>query len=155
MSLKQQLERADKQLAELSNDEIDDATRFDVAQSIINRAHKLALEHHAADAAKIVENVTAPLSPKAGRRLLAAMLSTLDTSELLNLAQSADYLGYSTHGLRKIVKQGLIRFTRNGTGPYRFQRDWLDEFTTARPSDRRPAQKRRKPVEPRHGFPSC
>ena len=68
------------------------------------------------------------------------------TGGLLPLAEAAKYLGYKPAGLRKLAKQGLIRYVQNGRGPLRFKRQWLDEFIASNNPQglkRSPAQKRK------------
>src|SRR5690606_17931572 len=47
---------------------------------------------------------------------------------MLDLKGAAAYLGYRPEGVRKLVRQRLIKFSQNGRGPLRFRREWLDEF---------------------------
>jgi excisionase family DNA binding protein len=68
------------------------------------------------------------------------------TGGLLPIAEAAKYLGYKPSGLRKLAKQGLIRYVQNGRGPIRFKRQWLDEFIASNNPQglkRSPAQKRK------------
>jgi hypothetical protein len=74
MTLRQLLQRASDELADLHDEH---GERFDFTFFVIRRSHELALEHHNSDAAKIVEHVSGPLSPNAGRTLLAAMIAIL------------------------------------------------------------------------------
>jgi excisionase family DNA binding protein len=81
------------------------------------------------------------------------------SDRLLNVAEAAEYLGYSPTGLRRIVEEQRIQYVQNGRGPIKFRREWLDEFISANvtgPQDveRSPAQKRTaaSAVEPRFGF---
>ena len=80
-------------------------------------------------------------------------------SELLNLNQAAQYLGYAPAGLRKLVTQQRVQYTQNGRGPIRFRREWLDKFIAENAggpqhAPRSPAQRRTKAaaVKPSHGF---
>jgi hypothetical protein len=57
---------------------------------------------------------------------------------LLSLDEAAGILGYSTSGLRKIVRRtrngqtgAAIQFCQVGNGPIRFRREWLDTFIAA------------------------
>jgi len=59
--------------------------------------------------------------------LAAAQSSTLSDG-LLPLADAAELLGYKPAGLRKLAKQGAIRYVQNGRGPIKFHKDWIDEF---------------------------
>ena len=82
-------------------------------------------------------NSAGPVGVELARRVLSACLEQIETDGLLSIQQAADYLGYSVRGLRNLIKQGRIRFTRNGGGPYRFRQEWLAEFT-APPAARQP-----------------
>jgi hypothetical protein len=72
---------------------------------------------------------------------------------MLDLKQAAELLGYSTSGLRKLVRRGDVRvFQARPHAPLKFRPEWLDEFIEARsttPSEA-PAQQRRraKPAPP-------
>lgn len=48
---------------------------------------------------------------------------------MLSLVEAAKLLGYSTSGLRKLCKNGLIRFFQvKPHSPLKFKREWIDEF---------------------------
>lgn len=107
---------------------------------------------------KVVEACQKPgYGVKHTRQVLAACLAACPepTKQVYSLAEAAEYLGYSDSGLRKIKDRGEIRFSQNGQGPIKFQREWLDEFLqNRRQVDRSPVQKQRAPIsiEPEHGF---
>ena len=68
---------------------------------------------------------------------------------LIDVAEAAEFLGYKPAGLRKLVKQGAIRYVQNGRGPIRFRREWLDDFIASNnptESKRSPAQRRKQPT---------
>jgi excisionase family DNA binding protein len=111
MNLRILLQRADKQLAELHDE---DGTRFDFSLNVIARAHELALEHNAAEAARVVENITGPLSPNAGRRLLAAMIAALpaDESATMSVPQAAEILGVSKETVYRLCTDGILSHAR-------------------------------------------
>jgi excisionase family DNA binding protein len=111
MTLRQQLERADKHLAEL-HDELPE--RFDFTLNVIARAHALALEHHAADAIDIARRVTGPLSPGEGRAILAEMIASLpaDEATTMSVPQAAEILGVSKETVYRLCNDGLLSHTR-------------------------------------------
>jgi hypothetical protein len=78
MTLRQQLERADKQLAELCDE---NGERFDVAYNIVHRARELALKDGQAKAAKYARKISGPLSPAEAREIIAAMIAALPESK--------------------------------------------------------------------------
>lgn len=133
MILRQQLERADNQLRELHNEH---GTRFDFTLNVITRAHQLALKAKAADAAKVVENVTAPLSPRAGRRLLAAMMATLtDKPDTLDPPMVAKELKVSPDTVRNWIRTKQLRATNianKGRARWIIQRSELERFLRLR-----------------------
>lgn len=147
--LKQLLQRADKQLAELHDE---DGTRFDFTLNVIARAHELALEHNAAEAARVVENITGPLSPNAGRRLLAVMLATqsADKPDTLSVAQAAERLKVSPDTVTGWIHSGTLKASNVGKGKqrgrYRIAAADLDNFMAARqcekPATRQPRKRR-------------
>jgi excisionase family DNA binding protein len=144
MSLRQQLQRADKQLAACTTDH---GERFDYTLSVISQAHKLALKAGAADAAKIVENVTRPLSPAAGRRLIAAMLSTLTQEpSTLTPTQAAARVRVSPDTVRDWINSRQLKASNVGKGKqrgrYRIAVADLDTFMASRQPE--PPAPRRK-----------
>lgn len=76
----------------------------------------------------------------------------VDDNRLLSLKEAAEYLGYKPEGLRTVVKQGRIQFSKNGErGHYKFRRAWLEEFLRTQGGgpesiDRAPAQRREMPI---------
>lgn len=133
MILRQLLERADKRLRELHDE---DGNRFVFTLHVIDRAHKLALKHGAADAAKIVENITGPLSPRAGRRLLAAMMVTLtDKPDILDPVQVAKEAKVSPDTVRNWIRTKQLRATNIGNkerARWKIQRSELERFLRLR-----------------------
>lgn len=80
---------------------------------------------------------------------------------LISLSDAAQLLGYSTSGLRKLVRRRAIRFFQlRPHSPIKFRREWLDEFVAAHcaePGAPADVKKRQKPkagsiVEPAFGF---
>jgi excisionase family DNA binding protein len=80
---------------------------------------------------------------------------------LISLSQAAELLGYSTSGLRKLVRRREIQyFQARPHSPIKFRREWLDEFvesgsTKPGPVDPGPRPRKRKtpPLKSgAHGF---
>jgi excisionase family DNA binding protein len=76
----------------------------------------------------------------------------VDDDALLSLKEAATFLNYKPEGLRAVVKQGRIQFSKNGErGHYKFRRSWLEEFLRTQGGgpeslDRSPAQSRPMPI---------
>jgi excisionase family DNA binding protein len=90
------------------------------------------------------------LAISTARETLAACLESLPQpkSELLSLQQAAEYLGYSTKGLRKVVRRGELRFLQTKPrAPLKFRKEWLDDFGT-----RQVEPAKSQPVKSKHGF---
>ena len=48
---------------------------------------------------------------------------------MLSFEESANYLGMSVSGLRKIVRKGKIRYFQSGRcGRIKFKKEWLDDY---------------------------
>jgi excisionase family DNA binding protein len=111
MNLRTLLQRADKQLADCHDEQLD---RFDFTFCVIRRAHELALKHRAADAIDIARRVTAPLSPDEGRAILAAMIASLPTDEsaTMSVPQVAELLGVSKETVYRLCTDGLLAHAR-------------------------------------------
>jgi hypothetical protein len=74
------------------------------------------------------------------------------TDGMLNLVQAANYLGYRPAGLRKACKRGDVRYSQVGQGPYRFRKEWLDEFVNG-PAPVEPSRRKAsKPTASSHGL---
>jgi DNA-directed RNA polymerase subunit K/omega len=141
MTLRQLLDRADTQLAECHDEQSD---RFDFTLSVIRRAHEIALEHHAADAAEIARKVTGPLSPGEGRVILASMRASLPESEpqpaepqpdTLDPPQVAKELRVSPATVIGWIRSKQLRAANIATGSrprYIIQRVDLDRFLKLR-----------------------
>jgi len=80
---------------------------------------------------------------------------------LIPLSEAAALLGYSTSGLRKLVRKRAIQFFQaRPHSPIKFRREWLDEFIDANstkpgPVDPGPRPRKRKlpPLKSgAHGF---
>lgn len=79
---------------------------------------------------------------------------------MLNLAQAAKMLGYSSSGLRKLVRRGEVRFFQaRPHAPLRFRPEWIDAYIEAKsaPMDepshsRRQRQPKTTPVANRFGL---
>lgn len=51
---------------------------------------------------------------------------------LISLSQAAELLGYSTSGLRKLVRRREVQyFQARPHAPIKFKREWIDEFIEA------------------------
>lgn len=102
MSLRQQLELADKQLSDL-HDELPE--RFDAAFAIVHRARDLALKDGQAAAAKYARKISGPLSPAEAREIIAAMLGALpeSKSDLLTIKQAAELANVSERQLYRLT----------------------------------------------------
>lgn len=111
MSLRILLQRADKQLADCHDEQLD---RFDFTFSVIGRARELALKHHAAEAINIARQVTGPLSPSEGRAILAAMIASLpaDESTTMSVPQAAEILGVSKETVYRLCTDGILSHAR-------------------------------------------
>jgi hypothetical protein len=80
---------------------------------------------------------------------------------MVTLSEAATRLGYSTSGLRKLVRKRAIQFFQAGpNSPIKFRPEWLDQFIEAgsiKPGAPAEVKKRKKPkaapiVEPAFGF---
>jgi hypothetical protein len=81
---------------------------------------------------------------------------------LISLSEAAEFLGYSTSGLRKLVRRHVIQFFQaRAHSPIKFRREWLDEFIDAgsvKPGEveaPRRSRKRKTPLQFKsgaHGF---
>jgi excisionase family DNA binding protein len=138
------------QLAEL--DSIPDDFAGDYLSGVIEEAERRAAAAGLVDIVAMCQIRPGPVGVELARRVLSECLAACDTEpELLDIKRAADYLGYSVRGLRNLIKQGRIRYTRNGGGPYRFRQEWLADFAAPPATRQQPAKKRLS--TPRHGFP--
>jgi hypothetical protein len=65
---------------------------------------------------------------------------------MLSLAQAAELLGYSTSGLRKLVRRGDVRyFQARPHAPLKFRQEWLDDFIECGSQPSEPARRQRRP----------
>lgn len=89
-------------------------------------------------------------NPEAAATLVLAAVQSSPTNDgLLPLADAAQILGYKPAGLRKLAKQGAIRYFQNGRGPIKFHKEWIDAYLQSNnPSGvkRSPAQCRTQPT---------
>ena len=103
MNLRQELHRADKQLAELP---VDDAENFNATFSMIQRAGELAVKYNEPAAARAAKRVTGPLPPNQGRHVIADMVSSLSCpeSDWLTVMEAAKVANLDVHTLWEDMK---------------------------------------------------
>jgi hypothetical protein len=124
---------------------------YDEVASLVREAGRRAAAAGVSVAVSLCNVRRGGLSIATAREILAGCLESLPQpkSELLTLQQAAEYLGYSTKGLRKVVKRGDLRFVQaKPRAPLKFRKEWLDDFGTRK--DETP--KESKPVRSKHGF---